>query len=103
MICPACKQKLPFYFAITAGKKKMLCPACSVAISPTKKSFANICRISGIIAFVVGALLSTACSYIWMALEQPILAVIVYAVGIGGVLGSSYIYSNSHIEFQADQ
>lgn len=60
----------------------------------------KIQKMSVIFSFVSGIPLGIACSYIWLVILQPLLALFVFFVGIAGVIGTSYFYARSHIRFR---
>ena len=100
MDCPGCRKPLPFYFAFASGPGKKHCPACNSIISPTKESMEKIQKMSVMFSFVSGIPLGIACCYLWLVALQPGLALFVFVLGIGGVIGSTYIYARANIRFR---
>jgi hypothetical protein len=99
MDCPICSKPLPFYFAFTSGIEKKSCPACSSIIAATKTSMEKIRKIAGIFSFVSGIPLGIVCCYLWLVALRPGIALVVFFLGIGGVIGCSYIYARANIRF----
>ena len=102
MQCPSCQRDLPFYFALVSSDKKKVCPHCQGGIRPTPDSVSKINKVSAILSFVAGIPLGIMCAYIWFVYEEPHASVLVFGLGIFGVIGSSYFFSRSNIVYRPD-